>query len=290
MEEAVSDTNPLLEKCKFLSIFTSNLDEFFMVRVGSICNENILHSDVRENKTGLTPAQQLEGIYKYTKKMYCTRTKIAKNIFAQLKKEGIQIENAQTKNSANKRFEKYFQKTILPLLSPIILDNKHPLIHLDNLKMYVILQLEKSGKSFFGILPVPDKYERLVTDQTADRVKIITIEDLVYKYADSVFSNYKVLSKSLVRLTRNADVDTEVFSMDYESEYDFSKLLKGKVASRHKLQTIRLELSCDSKAIKDFLCKHLNIANHQCFTVEYYFDYKFFFSFDKLFPEQTASL
>ena len=290
LEEAVSDTNPLLEKCKFLSIFTSNLDEFFMVRVGSICNENILHSDVRENKTGLTPAQQLEGIYKYTKKMYCTRTKIAKNIFAQLKKEGIQIENAQTKNSANKRFEKYFQKTILPLLSPIILDNKHPLIHLDNLKMYVILQLEKSGKSFFGVLPVPDKYERLVTDQTADRVKIITIEDLVYKYADSVFSNYKVLSKSLVRLTRNADVDTEVFSMDYESEYDFSKLLKGKVASRHKLQTIRLELSCDSKAIKDFLCKHLNIANHQCFTVEYYFDYKFFFSFDKLFPEKTASL
>ncbi|MDR2732335.1 MAG: polyphosphate kinase 1 [Fibromonadaceae bacterium] len=292
LEEANSNTNPLLEKCKFLSIFTSNLDEFFMVRVGSLLNGLALHPEDKENKTGLNPAEQLEGIYKHTKKMYENRAKIAKNIFAKLKKEGIQIENVRLKNKAiGKRFEKYFQKTMLPLLNPIILDSKHPFIHLDNLKMYVILHLERNGKSFFGILPVLDKYERLVTDQTPAGVKIMPVEELTYHFADEVFANYKVLSKSLVRLTRNADVDTEIYSVDYESEYDFSKLLKGKVDSRQKLQTVRLELSCDSKAIKDFLCKHLNIAPYQCFTIQYFFDYKFFFSLDKyLSPEKIAAL
>jgi len=285
LEEAISDTNPLLEKCKFISIFTSNLDEFFMVRVGSLLNDMAIHPDVRENKTELTPAEQLSGIYKYTQPLYEFRTKVAKNILSQLKKEGIHIDNMRLKNSApGKRFEKYFQKTMLPLLSPIILDSKHPLIHLDNFKMYVILHLERGGKNFFGILPVPDKYERLVSDQSSTIVKIVTIEDLTYYFADNVFSNYKVLSKSLVRLTRNAEVDTEIFSVDYESEYDFSKLLKGKVDSRQKLQTVRLELSSDSKTIKDLLCKHLNIAQNQCFTVEYFFDYKFIFSLDKYLP------
>jgi len=285
LEEAVSDTNPLLEKCKFLSIFTSNLDEFFMVRVGSLLNDMAIHPDVKENKTELTPAEQLSGIYKYTLPLYEFRAKIAKNIFAQLKKEGVHIDNMRLKNNVpGKRFEKYFQKTMLPLLSPIILDSKHPLIHLDNLKMYVILHLDRGGKNFFGILPVPDKYERLVTDPTHTGIKIATIEDLTYYFSDKVFSNYKVLSKSLVRLTRNADVDTEIFSVDYESEYDFSKLLKGKVDSRQKLQTVRLELSSDSKTIKDLLCKHLNIASYQCFIVKYFFDYKFIFSLDKYLP------
>jgi polyphosphate kinase len=285
LEETVCESNPLLERCNFLSIFTSNLDEFFMVRMGSLFNDLVLQPDVRENKTGLTPAEQLEGIYEYTKNMYELRAKAAKSIFAQLKKEGIKIEIPRLENKVtSKRFEKYFQKTMLPLLNPIILDNKHPFIHLDNLKMYVILHLDRGGKTFFGILPVPDKYERLVSDQTDSGIKIMTIEDLTYHFADNVFTNYKVLNKSLVRLTRNADVDTEIYSVDYESEYDFSKLLKGKVASRQKLQTVRLELSNNNKEIKDFLFKHLNISQHQCFTVQYFFDYKFIFSLDKYLP------
>jgi len=290
LEEAACETNPLLEQCKFLSIFTSNLDEFFMVRVGTLFNGATLHPNDRENKTGLTPAEQLDGIYKYTKLLYELRAKTAKNIFTQLKKEGINIEKPSLKNkSVDKRFEKYFQKTMLPLMNPIILDSKHPLIHLDNLKMYVILHLERKNKKFFGILPVPDKYERIVSDKTGTSTKIMAVEDLTYYFADEVFDNYKVLSKSLVRLTRNADVDTEIFSADYESEYDFSKLLKGKVDSRKKLQTVRLELSSNSKEISDFLCKYLNIAQKQCYTIEYFFDYKFLFSLDKYLPEENVA-
>jgi polyphosphate kinase len=259
--------------------------------MGSLCNDLQSNPQVKENKTELTPGEQLEGIYKYTKNLYKFRAKAVKDIFSRLKKEGIKIESARIKGKAiGKRFEKYFQKTMLPLLNPIILDSKHPFIHLDNLEMYVMLHLGKGDRNFFGILPVPDKYEQLVSEQTVNGVRLMTIEDLTYHFADEVFSKYKVLSKSLVRLTRNADVNTEIYSVDYESEYDFSKLLKGKVDSRHKLQTVRLELSSESKAIRDFLCKHLNIAPHQCFIIKYFFDYKFIFSIDKYLPEENVAL
>ena len=290
LEEAYSQNNPLLEKCKFLSIFTSNLDEFFMVRVGSLFNELLVNPQAKENKTGLTPSEQLDGIYKYTKKLYELRAKTAKNIFAELKEEGITIENVRLKNKkAGKRFENYFQKTMLPLLNPIVIDSKHPLIHLSNLRMCVILHLERSGKNFFGILPVPSKCDRLIADQTESGVKIMTSEDLTYYFANKVFSKYKVLSKAIVRLTRNADVNTEIYSVDHESEYDFSKLLKGKVDSRTNLPSVRLELSSANKAIEAFLCKNLDINSNQCFTIHNFFDYKFLFSMDKYLPPDQAA-
>jgi len=286
LEEASSQNNPLLEKCKFLSIFTSNLDEFFMVRVGSLLNDTLLAPSVRDNKTDLTPAEQLDEIYMHSKKSYKLREQAAENIFAELKKEGIDIENVRLKYKAvSKHFKNHFKKNILPLLNPMVLDSKHPLIRLDNLDMYVILHLEHKGKNFFGILPVPNKCERLISEQTPSGVNVLLAEDIVYYFADTVFSKYNVLNKALVRLTRNADINTEIFSMDFESEYDFSKLMKGKVDSRTNLPSVRLELSSDSKAIKEFLCKHLGIASHQCFTIKYFFDYKFLFSIDKYLPQ-----
>jgi len=290
LEEAYSQNNPLLEKCKFLSIFTSNLDEFFMVRVGSLFNELLVNPAAKENKTGLTPSEQLDGVYKYTKKLYEMRAKTAKKIFSELKKEGITINNARLKDKkAGKRFEEYFKKTMLPLLNPIVLDSKHPLIHLSNLRMCVILHLELNGKNFFGILPVPSKCDRLIEEKDENGFRIMTSEDLAYYFADKIFAKYKVLNKALVRLTRNADVDTEVYSVDYESEFDFSKLLKRKVDSRTHLPSVRLELSNANKAIRDFLCKNLNINSNQCFTVRYFFDYKFLFSIDKYLPQNKVA-
>jgi polyphosphate kinase len=290
LQESFSHDNPLLEKCKFLSIFSSNLDEFFMVRVGSLFNGIQDNPDAKENKTGLTPLEQLLIIYKYTQKLYKFRMKAAKNILAELKTENVNILNSRLKSKdVDKHFEKYFQKTMLPLLNPMVLDNKHPLIHLENLKMYVILHLEYGGKNSFGILPVPTKCERLIAHTTSSGTKIMTCEDLIYCFADQIFSKYNVVEKSLVRLTRNADVDIEMYSMDFELEYDFSKLLKGQVRSRSNLPPVRLEFSGDCKAIKNFLCKNLAVEPEQCFTIYYFFDYRFLFSIDKYFSADKAA-
>jgi len=290
LQEASSQDNPLLEKCKFLSIFSSNLDEFFMVRVGSLFNDVHDNPDAVDNKTGLTSREQLRGIYKYAKKLYRLRMKTVKDLFSQLKSEGINIINPRLKNkNVDKHFEKYFQKTVLPLLNPMVLDNKHPLIHLENLRMYVILLLEYGGKNSFGILPVPHKCERLILHETATGAKIMTCEDLVCCFADQVFSKYNILEKSLVRLTRNADMNTEMFSMDFDLEYDFSKLMKGKVSSRSNLPPVRLEFSGDCEIIRNFLCKNLGIDPEQCLTIFYFFDYKFLFSIDKYMSSEKAA-
>ena len=289
LEEMSDDNNPLLEKCKFLSIFSSNLDEFFMVRVGSLFNEIQENPNLKENKTNLTPQQQLREIYKYTKKLYAMRKKNVKNLFAQLKIEGLSVIIPRMKNKGiDKQFEKYFEKMVLPLLNPVVLDNKHPLIHLENLKMYVILYLEHGGKNSIGILPVPQKCERLISHKSAKETRIMTSEDLVFHFADKIFSKYTILEKALVRLTRNADVDVEMYSVDLETEFDFSKLLKGKVGSRSTLPSVRIEFSNDCEKIKKFLCKNLDISPEQCFTIHYYFDYKFLFSIEKFFAQDKA--
>lgn len=289
LEEASASSNPLLEKCKFLSIFSSNLDEFFMVRVGTLFNEIQDNPNLKDNKSELTPREQLLGIYKYTKKLYAMRMKIAKNLFAELKKEGLSIITPRIKNKkVDKFFERYFEKTALPLLNPMVLDNKHPLIHLESLKIYVILHLEHDGKKSFGILPIPQKIERLISRQTTSGTKIIISEDLIFHFADKVFSKYNILEKALVRLTRNADVDTEMYSMDFESEFDFSKFLKGKVISRSTLPSVRIEFSNNCETIKKFLSKSLNIEQEQCFMIHYFFDYKFLFSIEKFFAQNKA--
>jgi len=288
--EADSPDNPLLEKCKFLSIFSTNLDEFFMVRVGSLFNEVQENPLAVDSKTGMTPKEQLAWIYEHVEKLYAMRLRIARNIFAALKKEGIVVVNARLKNeNIDNRFEKYFQNTLLPLLNPIVLDNKHPLIHLENLRMYVVLLMEYGGKTFFGILPVPNRDERLILHKTALRSKIMTCEDLVYCFADKVFSKYKILEKTLIRLTRNADVDTEMFSTDFESEYEFSKLIKRKVSMRSTLPSVRLEFSGDCEEIKSFLCKNLNIEPCHCFNIRYFFDYKFMYLIEQYMPQDRAT-
>jgi len=293
LQEAEALDNPLLERCKFLSIFTSNLDEFFMVRAGALFNDFLINPKVTENKTGLTPEEQLDGIYHYAKKLYAERARAAKKIWSELKTHGIDVLNVRLKNRKfGKKTLNYFKKAIFPLLNPIVLDTKHPLIHLDNLKMYVMLRLHDSGgKTRFGILPVPDKCERIIAEPGAKNMKLMTIEDLVYQCADEIFAKYKVMGKALVRITSKADFEMEIDSVDCESEQDYRRLMKGRVAMRHSLPPVRLEMSGDDPAITDFLCKQFNIARKHCFTIYHFFDYKFLFDLDRFMaPEKVSEL
>ena len=283
--------NPLLEKCKFLSIVTSNLDEFCMVRMGSLFNTLRENPKATESKTGLTAQQQLNGIYAQIRKFYTRRAKAAKSIFAQLKAEGVDVLNVRLKNTKmRKRFQKYFHKTMQPLLNPVVINHKYPFVKLENFQPYVVLHLEKDGNKFFGILPaLPAKCDRLIADKTKSGVKLITAEDLTYAFAGEVFPKYKVLSKSLVRLTRNAEFDFEPDIVDDESEFDFSKVLKGKVDARPSLAPVRLEVSNKDPFIMDFLLKNLDLSEKQCFVVHHFFDYKFLFSLEKYMSAETAA-
>lgn len=289
LNESRDNNNPLLEKCKFLSIFSSNLDEFYMVRVGSLCNQNIVSPDLKENKTGLTASEQLEIIYDQTKSLYKTSGEIFKSLRSELKDSGIKLLKAGSLSSSQKlEVNKYFASSVLPLLSPMVLDFKHPMIRFENMHSYFMYKLKKGDRSMVGVMPLPSKLPRLFR-LSGQKVVLITMEDILRECGAQVFEGYQITCTALVRVTRNADFDTSENDVDSEYDYDFSKYLKGKVEMRSSLKVVRLEIDEDSDDIKKFLLDNLDIKNKQCFTVKSYFDYKFMFNLENYLTASEAA-
>lgn len=281
-------TNPLLERCKFLSIFHSNLDEFFMVRIGSLYNESLLTPGVRDNKTGLTAQEQIDGALEFTKGLY----KKSHAVFERLKKElggvGIRFlcaENITPKQS--EECEKYFTSHILPLLSPMVLDAKHPMMRFENKAAYMIYDLSKSGRRMIGVMNASPSCERLHRIGKGKKINLITTEELVRFFGYLAFTGYTVNDKMMMRVTRNADFDTQVDDSDVE--HDFSVIMKEKIELRSRLSAVRLEVDKNSKALKDFVLEVLELKNKYCFKVEHYFDYKFMFALGTYLPADVAA-
>lgn len=290
LAQAADEGNPLLERCKFLSIFCSNLDEFYMVRVGSLINQNIVSPQARENKTQLTAKEQLDGILAETKKLYKLRGETFSYLKKQLKENGIKLlKGEQLSNKQNSELKKYFFEKVLPLLSPMVLDSKHPMIHFDNMNSYIMYQLKKNDRNMFGIMPINPRLNRIYQFSSINKVNLITIDEIMKLFGGLAFSGYEIESSALVRVTRNADFDANEADVDSEHGYDFSRYLKDKIDSRAMLAVVRLEIDTNSEKIKDFLIKNLNIKKQQCFTLRYYFDYKFMFGLDKYLPDLKAA-
>ena len=153
LDQARDLTNPLLERCKFLSIAGSNLDEFFMVRVGSLYNENLSEPEETENKTDLTAAKQLEGICAEVKEFYADRAACWKQLSKELSKNGVRILRAERFTPRQKEECKaVFMTHVLPLLSLMVLDAKHPLMQFENMKSYMLFDLERDGRRMVGVM------------------------------------------------------------------------------------------------------------------------------------------
>ena len=156
MEEAEDKEVPLLERLMFVSIFINNLDEFFMVRVGSLFDLSILHENKIDNRSGMTPSEQLNSIYEEVKPLYRKKEKIYYEIENNLKSYGISSVSINELNNTERDYVKqYFKHQILPILSPQIIDTHHPFPHLLNKVINIVTILKSKGKSVFGIIPVP---------------------------------------------------------------------------------------------------------------------------------------
>lgn len=289
LDQARDEGNPLLERGKFLSIFSSNLDEFYMVRVGSLVNQNIVSPKMSENKTHLTAAEQLDGIFAETKKLYKLSGEAYAELRKQLKEKGIRLVKPSQMTAPQKlEAQRYFTSQVLPLLSPMVLDAKHPMIRFENMHSYLMYKLKKGERSMFGIMPLPSRLPRLYRF-AGKRTALITIEDILRTFGFLAFEGYTVTCQALVRVTRNADFETDEADVDSEYDYDFSKYLKDKIEMRSTLAVVRLEIDEDSDEILEFLQDNLHIKKKQCFTVKNYFDYKFMFSLDKFLSADEAA-
>ena len=290
LDQARDNGNPLLERCRFLSIFISNLDEFVRVRLGSLLNLELHSPDYTDNKTGMSAREQIDTILSMLPSYYKKADETFSRLRKELRKAGVDILMHSTMTDTQKtKALSYFQENIVPFLSPLILDAKHPMIRFENQRLYLVLKLERDGREMFGVVTMGMRVDQLVPVSSGKKTRIAPSEELLYLFGDSLFPQCKVKEKALVRITRNADFEASVEDADIEYDFDFSKLIRNRVESRGSLAAVRLEMNTQSEELKQFLIKHLGIRKNQVFVVGGCFSYKYMFSIDDFFPEAVRS-
>lgn len=279
LEEARDESVPLLERMKFVSIFTSNLDEFFMIRVGGLYDMAEVDNKKVDSKSGMTPQEQLEAIYAAVAPLYKERDKTYTEIKKQLSAYGICGLNMKELESPEKKYiKKYFKEQILPILSPQIVDVNHPFPHLLNNQIYVIANLRQhnGNNSMIGIVPVPEFVSDIVVLPGQD-VRYIRMEKVIMEYLELVFEQYQVSDKNYICVTRNADVspDDEAFA---DSE-DFRYIMKKILHKRRRMAVVRLEVASPlDKEMERYLCEKFKITQNCIFRTKMPMKLDFIFS------------
>lgn len=278
LQESLDPHVPLLERLTFTSIFQSNLDEFFMVRVGTLFDQ--LHTDEnqRENKTNMTSGEQLDTIFERVRKIEPQKDKAYYDIMRLLQKQGIEYVPANQLTDIEAAYiSEYFKTEIMPLLSPLIIDKRHPLPFIKNKKLYITVHLESKSGIKLGLLPVNDSFKRII-QLNSKPFRFVLVEEIILKYASDVFENYNVLDKSIIRITRNADINEDDDSF-LDCDFDFLNLMEELIKKRKKLAPVRIQIAGDknSASIK-YLCKRLELNNSQIFTSDVPLDLSFAFA------------
>lgn len=267
LEEAQDDSLPLLERLKFVAIFTSNLDEFFMVRVGSIYDMSMLESDSADRWSGMTFQEQLDKIYETVAPLYKERDKTYTTIKKLLVPYGIcglNYDDLETKEK--KHIRKYFKEQIKPILSPQIVDSNHPFPHLMNKEIYVICNLEIEGRKMIGIVPVP-QFVSDVLYLPGEDIRYIRMEKIILEYLEDIFVDYDVTEKNYICVTRNADISADDEARDINE--DFRSRMKVALHKRKRMAVVRLEIAHSlSNEMELYLCEKFNVQRKQIFRTK----------------------
>ena len=276
LEEAADKNNPLCERLTFLSIYQSNLDEFFMVRVGSLIDQKLLDEDVRENKTYMTAEEQIDAVLRQVTRMMRSTNHIYDDLMDELERQQIRLINFQmTTEAEEKDLQFYFEHEMLPLLSAFVVGKKQSFPFLNNKAIYALAVLEtKNDKNKIGIVPCnTGVFNRLISIPGRKGTYILA-EELILHYLPKVFPNYRIGEKSLIRITRNADIDADSI---YDEDLDYREHMVDIIKRRKKLTPVRLEYTRKIDGpILDRLCTQLGIERKQTFYCQIPMDMSFF--------------
>ncbi len=265
LEEAADSKNPLCERMTFASIFKSNLDEFFMVRVGMLYDSMLFDNDPKENKTNMKASEQLCAIAESTRKLMAECDDVFDEIMGEALCYGVRLVNFNNlSKSQSIAMEKYFDREILPLLSPQIVGRKHPFPFLINKEIYVLVALEtKKNNEKIGIIPCnTGVFSRLIPALDEEGTFMLA-EELILHYVAKVFNGYKIKEKSVMRIVRNADINTDEA---FNDDVDYRDAMERIIKKRKKLCPVKLEFSrkLSSETIK-YMCSMLNLAEERVF-------------------------
>ncbi len=288
LEEAQDTTVPLLERMKFVAIFSSNLDEFFMIRVGSLFDMAHTDANRRDSRSGMTPKEQLEKIFEAVAPLYKERDKAYAEIKKQLSPYGICGLNFKELEQNEKKYvKKYFKDQILPVLSPQIVDANHPFPHLLNKEVYVTANLKfkekTNSKSMIGLVPIPQFVSDVLYLPGHD-VRYIRMEKVILEYLDLVFSKYEVSDANYICVTRNADIAPDDEALEVSD--DFRYLMKETLHKRRRMAVVRLEIAEKLKPdMEAYFCDKFNIGPHQIFRTKIPMKLAFIFAISDKLPE-----
>lgn len=271
---------PLAEQMKFLAIYGSNLDEFFMVRVGSLQDMAMLahKKEKPENKTNMTPAQQLAAIMPKTAELQESCDKNYARLMELLASQGYcRVEFAGMSREDERFWKKYFQNELFPVLSPQIVDNRHPFPFLRNKEIYLAVSLrDKRGQKSLGIIPISSQFDRLLFLKKDNVTYFALVEELIAHFAGLVFSGDSIQKKCLFRVTRNADITVEEGMMDHD--IDYREVMTELLKKRRKLAPVRIQFFREAPVeITRVLTERLQLSERQCFLQQSTLDPGFLF-------------
>ncbi len=276
LEEAENKKVPLCERLTFASIYQSNLDEFFRVRVGSLIDQMLLGGKMRDNKTKMTAKEQIQAVLHQVTKLNRRKDAVYETIMGQLEEQGVRmVDFRKVSKKESEYLERYFLREIAPVISPTIVGKRQPFPFLKNNEIYAVVVLQtKSGKEKLGIIPCSNTgFKRLVELPTAGTYMLV--EELILHYIPKVFERYNIKAKSLIRVTRNADIDADAL---YDEDLDYRDFMTELIKRRKKLAPVRLELTREMDGeIVDILCDYLELDSDHVFQVQSPLDLSFVF-------------
>lgn len=285
LEEAADKSVPLLERLKFLSIFDTNLEEFFMVRIGSLTDLSGLSKQAIDSKSGLSPKEQIDKVLEILPKSYAKKDEVYFDILEDLKREGVRISKISDLNEKDLiSCKNYFDSKIEPILNFQLIDRTHPFPRLANLSIVIIFDLvasEKKRRDKIGIIYLPDRLPRYL--KLSDN-HFVLLEDIIENFAGELFYKYKIEKSYALSLTRNADINFN--DDDYEVEQDFRDYMMGKLRKRKRLQPVRVEVDrdLDDDSIK-FLTKQFKLGKESIFVTKSLIQSDFIFDLISDLPE-----
>ena len=279
LEEAENPKVPLCERLTFASIYQSNLDEFFMVRVGSLIDQMLVAKDSRDNKTHMTPKEQIQAILPQVEILNKRKDEVYGKLMEKIEKYGVRlVDFSKITEEENKFLEAYFDMEISGLISPTIVGKRQPFPFLKNKEIYAVVVLTtKSGKERLGIIPCGSGvFERLIRLPGGNTYMLS--EELILHYIPKVFKGYQVKEKSLLRVTRNADIDADAL---YDEDLDYREFMADLIKKRKKLAPVRIELSRNlSEGSVKLICEHLTTKSQYVFRSQAPLDLSFVFQIE----------
>lgn len=260
LSESLNPKIPLMERLKFLSIYFSNLDEFFMVRVGSLHDQSIVEPDKLDDKTGLNAADQIDAILNKANQINPIAQKAWESICLELRNQDIDILDLHHLSKLDEQIvQKYFSEEMRPLLSPQIIDRQHPFPFLKNKESFIVSVLESKDENIcLGIVPFSQLPPYFIFNINQRR-KILFTADVLLHFAQKLFGKQKIQEKHVMRVTRNADISVDEGLFDFD--IDFRGVMTEMLKKRRRLDVVRLQFSSQpGEKLSAFLCKKLKVS------------------------------